>query len=113
MCEVIPFNSVSKHSLPHVERPTQQMPYEIYAAYQQAELAFRALYLGRPLDTETRTNHPSTKIVQHHWATVERLAETLLREKSLSREQVLKLLLHSSLDVASEVAADYTPRAIV
>ena len=88
------------------------MPYEIYAAYQQAEAAFRALYLGRPFDIETLANRPSAKIVQHHWSTVEQLAETLLREKSLSRK-VIKLLLCASLDVASEVAADYTPRAIV
>jgi hypothetical protein len=36
--------------------------------------------------------------VQRHWATVEQLAETLLREKSLSREQVL--LLRASPDEA-------------
>ncbi len=74
------------------------MTYESYVAYQQAEAAFRALYFGRPLDTETLTNRPSTKIVQRHWTTIERLAATLMREKSLSREQALKLLLRASLD---------------
>lgn len=106
MCEVISFDAASKHLPSPLRRPTQQMPYETYAAYQQAELAFRALYFGRPLDTETLTSRSSTKIVQHHWATVEQLARTLLREKSLSRERVLKLLLHASLDMAADVAAD-------
>ena len=46
------------------------------------------------------TNRPSAKIVERHWSTVEQLAESLLREKSLSREQVIKLLLHASLDAA-------------
>jgi hypothetical protein len=76
------------------------MPYETYVAYQQAEAAFTALYLGRPLDRESLSNRPSAKIVQQHWSTVGQLAETLLREKSLSRGQVLKLLLHTSLDAA-------------
>jgi hypothetical protein len=53
---------------------------------------------------ETMTNRPSAKIVQRHWSTVEQLAATLLRQKSLSREQVTKLLLHASLDAA--VAAE-------
>jgi hypothetical protein len=80
------------------------MPYETYVAYQQAEAAFRALYFGRPLDIETRANRPSAKIVQQHWSTVEQLAETLLLQKSLSREQVIKVLLHASLEAATDVA---------
>ena len=46
------------------------------------------------------TNRPSAKIVQRRWSTVEQLAATLLRQKSLRREQVTKLLLHASLDAA-------------
>jgi hypothetical protein len=76
------------------------VPYETYLAYQQAEAAFRALCFGRPLDPETAANRPSTKIVQRHWATVAQLADTLQREKSLSRAQVLKLLLHASREAA-------------
>jgi hypothetical protein len=30
----------------------QQLPYDTYAAYQQAESTFRALNFGRPIDTE-------------------------------------------------------------
>jgi len=100
MCEVVPFNAASRRSLPSLARPTQQMSYEKYIAYQQAEAAFRAIYFGRPFDIETMTNRPSAKIVERHWSTVEQLAESLLREKSLSREQVIKLLLHASLDAA-------------
>ena len=100
MCEVIPFNTAARRSPPSLARPTQQMPYETYLAYQQAEAAFTAIYFGRPLDTRTMTDCPAAKIVQRHWSTVEQLAETLLREKSLSREQVIKLLLHASLDAA-------------
>jgi hypothetical protein len=85
------------------------MPYETYAAYQQAEEVFRALYFSRPLDTETLLNRPSTKIVQRHWTTVERLAETLLLEKSLSREQALKLLLRASLDATVDTAVGAQP----
>jgi hypothetical protein len=45
--------------------------------------------------------------VQRHWATVEQLAETLQREKSLRPEQVLKVLLQKSLDAAEpRLAAD-------
>ena len=92
---------VAARSLPTpLTRPTQQMPYETYVAYQQAEAAFRALYFGRPRDIETMANRPSVKIVQRHWSTVEQLADTLLHQKSLSREQVTKLLLHASLDAA-------------
>jgi hypothetical protein len=99
MCEVIPFDAVARRSPASPPRPTQQMPFETYVAYQQAEAAFRALYFGRPLDTEALTNCPPTKIVQRHWSTAEQLANTLLREKkSLSRERVIKLLLHASLD---------------
>jgi hypothetical protein len=76
----------------------QQMPYEAYVAYRQAEEAFRAIYFGRPLDIETMTSRPSAKLVRRHWSTVEQFADTLLRVKSLSREQVTKLLLHASLD---------------
>ena len=98
MGEVIPLDAAARPA--PLTRPTQQMPFETYVAYQQAETAFRALYFGRPLDTETMANRPSAKIVQRHWSTVEQLAGTLLRQKSLSREQVIKLLLHASLDAA-------------
>ena len=104
MCEVIPFNAASRRSL-----PTQQMPYETYLAYQQAEAAFTAIYFGRPLDTQTMTRCPEAKIVQLHWSTIDQLAETLLREKSLSREQVIKLLLHASLEAASDLAVSAQP----
>ena len=100
MGEVIRLDAAARRFPAPLTRPTQQMPYEIYVAYQQAEAAFRALYFGRPLDIETMANRPSAKIVQRHWSTVEQLAETLLREKSLSREQVIKLLLRASLDAA-------------
>jgi hypothetical protein len=107
MAEVIPFNIAARRLPSPLEDPRRQLPYETYVAYQQAESAFRALYLGRPLDTETLANHPSTRIVQRHWATVEQLAETLQREKSLRPEQVLKLLLHKSLDASEpRLAAD-------
>jgi hypothetical protein len=97
MCEVIPFDASARRSS-SPQRAAQQIPYETYVAYQQAEAAFRALYFGKPLNTETITNRPSTKIVQRQWSTVEQLAETFLRQKSLSREQVSKLLLCASLD---------------
>ena len=100
MCEVISFDAAARRSPASLPRPAQQLPYETYVAYQQAEAAFRALYFGRPFDIETMANRPSAKIVQRHWSTVEQLAETLLRQKSLSREQVIKLLLRASLDAA-------------
>jgi len=100
MGEVIRLDAAARSFPTPLTRPTQQMPYETYAAYQQAEAAFRALYFGRPLDIETMANRPSAKIVQRHWSTVEQLATTLLRQGSLSREQVTKLLLHASLDAA-------------
>ena len=100
MGEVIRLDAAARSSPAPLPRPTQQMPYETYVAYRQAEEAFRALYFGRPLDIETMTNRPSAKIVQRHWPTVEQLAAMLLRQGSLSREQVTKLLLHASLDAA-------------
>jgi hypothetical protein len=100
MGEVVFFDGVSTRSCLSLPPPAQQMSYETYVAYQQAESAFRALYSGTTLETDTPTDHPSTEIMQRHWSTVQELAETLLREKSLSREQVLKLLLQASLDVA-------------
>ena len=99
MGEVIHLDAAARRFPAPLTRPTQ-VPYETYLAYQQAEAAFRALYFGRPFDIETMANRPSAKIVQRHWSTVEQLAETLLRQKSLSREQVIKLLLHASLDAA-------------
>jgi hypothetical protein len=100
MGEVIRLDAAARSVPAPLTRPTQQMPYEAYVAYRQAEEAFRALYFGRPLDIETMTNRPSAKIVQRHWSTVEQLASTLLGQGSLSREQVTKLLLHASLDAA-------------
>jgi hypothetical protein len=79
------------------------MSYETYLAYRQAEEAFRALYFGRPLDLDAIENRPSAKVVRRHWSTVEQLAETLRCQKSLSREQVLKLLLQASLDASQSV----------
>jgi hypothetical protein len=76
------------------------MAYETYVAYQQAEAAFRAIYFGRPFDLDTIESRPSAKIVEQHWSTVEQLAGTILRKKSLTPEQVTKLLLRASLDVA-------------
>jgi hypothetical protein len=81
------------------------MPYETYVAYQQAEAAFRALYLGTPLDPKPARGEPCVAVVQRHWPTVQELAETLLRDKSLSREQVLKLMLRASLD--AKVSAEH------
>ena len=104
MGEVIRLDAAARSSPAPLTRPTQQMPYETYVAYKQAEAAFRALYFGRPFDIETMSNRPSAKIVQRHWSTVEQLAETLLRQKSLSREQVIKLLLQASLEAATDVA---------
>jgi hypothetical protein len=98
MGEVIRLDAAARSFPAPRTQPTQQVPYETYLAYQQAEAAFRALYFGRPLDIETMANRPSAKIVQRHWSTVEQLATTLLRQGSLSREQVTKLLLHASLD---------------
>jgi hypothetical protein len=109
MGEVIRLDAAARSFPTPLTRPTQQMPYETYVAYQQAEAAFRALYFGRPLDIETMANRPSAKIVQRHWPTVEQLATTLLRQKSLSREQVTKLLLHASLDAATDVAVSAQP----
>jgi hypothetical protein len=100
MGEVIHLDAAARSFPAPLTRPTQQIPYETYVAYEQAEAAFRALYSGIPLDIETMSSRPSTKIVQQHWSTVEQLAETLLREKSLSHEQVTKLLLRASLDAA-------------
>ena len=103
MGEVIHLDAAARRFPAPLTRPTQQtqqMPHETYVAYQQAEAAFRALYFGRPLDMETVTSRPSAKIVRRHWPTVEQLAAALLRQKSLSREQVTKLLLHASLDAA-------------
>jgi hypothetical protein len=96
MCEVISFNAASRRLPP---RQTPQMSYETYLAYRQAGEAFRALYFGRPLDLETIESRPSAKIVQRHWPAVEQLAETLLCEGALTREQALKLL-QASLDAA-------------
>jgi hypothetical protein len=104
MGEVIRLDAAARNFPAPLRRPTQQVPYETYLAYQQAEAAFRAIYFGRPLDTETLANRPSAKIVQRHWSTVEQLAATLLHQKSLSREQVTKLLLRASLDAATDVA---------
>ena len=109
MGEVIRLDAAARSFPAPLTRPTQQMPYETYVAYRQAEAAFRALYFGRPLDIETMRSRPSAKIVQRHWSTVEQLAETLLRQKSPTREHVTKLLLHGSLDAATDVAVSAQP----
>jgi hypothetical protein len=105
MGEVIAFKAVSRHSSTSPSLQERRMPYETYLAYRQAEEAFRALYFGRPLDLETIESRPSAKIVQRHWSTVDQLAETLLREQSLSRDQVVKLLLQASLHAPQPMAA--------
>jgi hypothetical protein len=101
MGEVVQFDPAAERPLPPKRPPPEQVSSTTYFAYQQAEAAFRALYFGRPLDPERFTNCPSTKIVQQHWSAVQQLAEIFLHEKSVSREQVLKLLLHASLSEAS------------
>jgi hypothetical protein len=100
MGEVVFFDAASKRSPSPAPQPTQQMPYETYVAYRQAEAAFRAIYFGRPLDLAAFRNRHSARLVEQHWPTVEQLAETLQRKKELSREQVTKLLLRASLDAA-------------
>jgi hypothetical protein len=100
MGEVIRLDAAARSFVAPLTRPTQQVPYETYVAYRQAETAFRALHFGRPFDIATMTSRSSAKIVQQHWSTVEQLAASLLRHGSLSREQVTKLLLHASLDAA-------------
>jgi len=96
MGETVFLDVACRRSPPPSLLQAAQVPYETHVAYQQAEAAFRALYLGRPLDP----NRSSAKIVQQHWSTVAQLAETLLCEKSLSREQVHELLLHASRGAA-------------
>jgi hypothetical protein len=91
MCEVIPFDAGLKRSS-SLSRQGQQLSYETYLAYRQAEEAFRAFYFGRALDLETIENRPSTKILRRNWSAVERLAGTLLQGQSLTREQIVKLL---------------------
>ena len=63
-----------------------------------------ALYFGRPFDTTEAGKNAFVKIEERHWPTVQELAETLLRDKSLSRAQVLKLMLQASLDAADAAA---------
>ena len=58
MGEVIRLDAAARSFPAPLTRPTQQMPYETYVAYQQAEAAFRALYFGRPFDIETMMNRP-------------------------------------------------------
>ena len=63
MGEVVFFDAASKRSPSPAPQPAQQMPYDTYAAYQQAEAAFRAIYFGRPLDVAAIRDRPSAKIV--------------------------------------------------
>jgi hypothetical protein len=101
MGEVVYFDTASRQSEFSPPRQTQQVPCRTYVAYQQAERAFKALYFGRPFDTvEAGKSGSSVTIEEQHWATVQQLAETFMRDKSLSRGQVLKLLLQASLDAA-------------
>jgi hypothetical protein len=67
-----------------------------YAAYQQAESALRALYFGRPLDTEILVNRPSTELVQRHSAVVEELARNIAAGEVAQPRAALKQLLHAS-----------------
>ena len=101
MGEVVFLDAAMKRSSSEaLPRPTQEVPYETYIAYRQAEAAFRAIYLGRPFDLNATRDRSFANIVEQHWSTVEQLAGTILRDKSLSREQVTKLLLQASLDAA-------------
>ena len=100
MGEVVFFDAASRHSSSTPPRQTQRLPYATYIAYQQAEAAFKALYFGRTFDLEVSKSDPSVKIEERHWPTVQQLAETLLRDKSLNRADVLKTLLQASLDAA-------------
>jgi hypothetical protein len=101
MGEVVYLGAASGRSAFPSSRPTQEVLYETYVAYQQAERAFKALYFGMPFDTvKAGKSDSSMKIEERHWSTVQELAETLLRHRSLSRAQVLKLLLQASLDAA-------------
>jgi hypothetical protein len=108
MGEVIGLDAARSVPAP-LTRPTQQLPYETYLAYRQAEEAFRAIHFGRPLNIETMTNRPSTRIMKQHWSVVQQLAETLLHEKAVSREQVIKLLLRASLDAGTDVSVSAQP----
>ena len=100
MDEVIFLDAAARRSPSPSPFPTEQIPYETYVAYRQAEEAFRAFYFGRPFDLEAIKNRPSTRKVEQHWSTVEQLAGAILRDKSLSREQAMKLLLRASLETA-------------
>ena len=100
MGEVVRFNASSIQPAFSPLREAQHVPYETYVAYQQAERAFNALYFGRQFKTAEAGKSASVKIEERHWPTVQQLAETLLRDKSLSRAQVLRLLLQASLDRA-------------
>jgi hypothetical protein len=100
MGEIVFFDAAIRQPSSSPPRQTQLLPYETYIAYQQAEAAFKALYFGRPFDLEGSKSDPTVKVEEQHWPMVQQLAETLLRDKSLSRVQVLKLLLRASLDVA-------------
>jgi hypothetical protein len=96
MGEVVYFDAAARRSAFPPSRQTQQVPYETYVAYQQAERAFKALYFGMPFDTAEVGKSASVRIEERHWPTVQQMAETLLSDKSLSRAQVLKLLLQRS-----------------
>ena len=100
MGKVVVLNAAARRSPPPPPCPSEQIPYETYVAYRQAEEAFRALYFGRPFDLDTIKSRPSTRKVEQHWSTVEQLAGAILRDKSLSREQAMKLLLRASLETA-------------
>jgi hypothetical protein len=90
---VVPFGPGPwrKHVSPQGLEP--RMPYETYAAYHKAQAIFRALYLGRSIDTVNLEDSPSALIVRRHWAVVDRLAQGLLVKGSLSREHALRLQL--------------------
>jgi hypothetical protein len=64
MGEVVPFEAVSRRSVPSRPFLAEQLPFEMYLAYQQAEEAFRAVYLGRTFDFEAIKNRASAKIVE-------------------------------------------------
>jgi hypothetical protein len=99
MGEVVFLDTAVRRSPSPPACPREQVP-ETYVAYRQAEEAFRAFYFGRPFDLEAIKNRPSTRKVEQHWSTVEQLAGAILRDKSLSREQAMKLLLRASLETA-------------
>jgi len=92
MGELVPFTTLVDRKSPSPNHQAGTISYDTYAVYQQAQTMFRALYSGRPISAISLEDGPLGKIVRRHWAAVERLAGGLLKQKTLSRDQALKLL---------------------